>query len=811
LDVKITYVPNAKQLEAHNAKEKLILYGGAVGGGKALALSTPIPTIHGWATMGSLLVGDTVFDENGQPCRVLACSPIMKGRPCHRVVFDDGSEIVADADHLWYTQTGFDRERNSRRTEAWRAKRKRNRKSYSTGKRPDLARMNRERKYKYKKADCGGVRTTSEIASSLMFHRTRNHSIPNTSPLWCPEANLSIPPYTLGAWLGDGSSWNGGITSADPQVIDEIRKDGYVVRKRGAKYSYGILGLQKQLRVNGLYRNKHIPLEYLRASEEQRFSLLQGLMDTDGFVGKSGKANYYSSSRRLIDGACELVRSFGIRCRVLEGRAKLNGKDCGPFYTICFRTGLLVCRLDRKKERIKPVLDSRVSNRYIVDVVPVESVPVRCIKVDSPNRLFLAGESMIPTHNSVFLVMDAIWQCLMWANNRVGLYRWELSTFGKTTYKTLEEWLLTDKMQPGITKLIKSHNQVRREITFFNGSQIVYGGLKPSASTSGDILSIARSLECSSCYIDEVTDIPEMVFRFISSTRIGRIRQARNMKTNHYGWPPARLVCTCNPHLGWVKTEFIDRELPNHRFIPATIEDNRENLAPGWADDAKAMFAGDPDLMKRWIHGDWTAVVDYDCIYQPGWLELARRRSIKKGEPIQFGVDVGGGGPDPSVIACRWGMHSEYLYRGPGGKTTDTTRKVAMLSDRLSPEIIRVDAIGIGQGVYDQLDELGYPVEAFIGGEKANDPRFLNRRAESYWGLRNLLEKGKVDLPDDSVGINELGVIKYTRSASDKKIQVEAKAAIKKRLGHSPDHADAVVYAFADSGFDAGVSMVAGA
>jgi len=214
LDVRFTYVPNAKQLEAHNAKEKLILYGGAVGGGKALDLSTPIPTIHGWATMGSLLVGDMIFDEIGNPCRVLACGPVLKGRPCYRVLFDDGSEIVADADHLWYTQTIFNRAEHQK----------------------------------------GSVRTTLEIASSLTRLGWTNHSI---------------------------------------------------------------------------------PIEF--------------------------------------------------------------GED-----------------------------------RYIVDVIPTESVPVRCIKVDSPNELFLAGESMIPTHNSVFLVMDALWQCLTYDNNRVGLYRWEFSTYMKT-------------------------------------------------------------------------------------------------------------------------------------------------------------------------------------------------------------------------------------------------------------------------------------------------------------------------------------------------------------------------------------------
>ena len=69
--------------------------------GKALAIDTPIPTPQGWKTMGELNPGDWVFDEYGQPCRVTFATNVMHNRPCYRVKFSDGSEIVADADHQW--------------------------------------------------------------------------------------------------------------------------------------------------------------------------------------------------------------------------------------------------------------------------------------------------------------------------------------------------------------------------------------------------------------------------------------------------------------------------------------------------------------------------------------------------------------------------------------------------------------------------------------------------------------------------------------------------------------------------------------
>jgi hypothetical protein len=59
--------------------------------GKALALDTPIPTPDGWSTMGELWPGDTVFDERGRPCRMMATSEVVLGRHCYRVSFGDGT------------------------------------------------------------------------------------------------------------------------------------------------------------------------------------------------------------------------------------------------------------------------------------------------------------------------------------------------------------------------------------------------------------------------------------------------------------------------------------------------------------------------------------------------------------------------------------------------------------------------------------------------------------------------------------------------------------------------------------------------
>lgn len=353
--------------------------------GKALAVDTVIPTPSGWSQMSDLAVGDQVFDDRGRPCSVVAVSPVMHGRPCYRLTFSDGTSIVADEEHQWRTWT----------------------------RRPE--------------GHCD-VWTTRQIFEdqwiSAPGSEGANHSIPVAEQLHCPNADLPIPPYTLGAWIGDGTSANASITvhPKDSLILSEIESEGVswhrVENGKGKSVWTAWLGgqrggnrgkwnratLQRSLRESGLLRNKHIPSAYLRSSAQQRLRLLQGLMDTDGYVSKAGQCEFVTTRPILARHVLELVRSLGIKAALHECRALISGRDCGPKFRIIFVAfaDTPVFALPRKKARQKdrPQCKARSTTRQIVKVEPVESVPVRCIQVDSPSRLFLAGESMVATHNS---------------------------------------------------------------------------------------------------------------------------------------------------------------------------------------------------------------------------------------------------------------------------------------------------------------------------------------------------------------------------------------------------------------------------
>ena len=160
------------------------------------------------------------------------------------------------------------------------------------------------------------------------------------------------------------------------------------------------------LRTLGVLGDKHIPADYLRASEEQRRDLLAGILDTDGYVSRNGQVQVTLTRKRLVDGVLELVRSLGFRANIIERRAKLNGKDCGPAWIISFTTTTPVFKLARKAaahEHRGRTPSHLTQYRYITDVRAVPSHPVRCIQVAADSGLFLAGPSMIPTHNSALL------------------------------------------------------------------------------------------------------------------------------------------------------------------------------------------------------------------------------------------------------------------------------------------------------------------------------------------------------------------------------------------------------------------------
>lgn len=412
-----------------------VLFGGSAGPGKAISLSTPLPTPTGWTLMGDIRNGDALFDELGRVTRVTHVFDVIERPRSYRLRFDDGTSIEACAEHQWLTFDAKELNQLTRRTSEWRAARREHRVSRVTGNKSErftasLTLRNRTvLRPLAQDAPTGTVRTTREIVETLRTHAGRaNHAVPVAAPLDLPDASLLVDPYLLGVWLGDGSKSSGSITTMDAEIEAAFAASVFKPGVRGRKpnnraWAFTARGLITSLRVLCVLGDKHVPQQYLRGSREQRLALLRGLMDTDGTVDHDGAVQFTNTNRRIVDAVQELVVSLGWKAFVTEGRAKFDGRDCGPVWDVSFSATDYVFSLTRKRERQRLATRRTTRFRYIVAADEIEPVPMRCISVDSPSHLYLAGQQMVPTHNSLWLRALAFHCASMWPGARIPVFR----------------------------------------------------------------------------------------------------------------------------------------------------------------------------------------------------------------------------------------------------------------------------------------------------------------------------------------------------------------------------------------------------
>ncbi|OPY22915.1 MAG: ribonucleotide-diphosphate reductase subunit alpha [Methanobacterium sp. PtaU1.Bin242] len=364
-NIILTFIAYASQVILRNPINVVVL--GEGGSGKALALDTKIPTPDGFKTINEIDVGDDVFDEKGNICKVTHKSPVFYNHECFELTFNDHCKIVADAEHRWKTFSHYQRD----------------------------------------KLLDGSILTTEQLFKTHKLKKGKrivnNYAIETCEPLQLPEKQFPIDPYILGLWLGDGHSHDAHFTTIDMELLNAFIQHGFELHpKKHDKNTWNVLGLHKKLRLSGLLHNKHIPKEYLRGSFKQRLSLIQGLMDTDGHIDKNGNCEITQKNKILINGLCDLLKSIGIKARVKSTykQATNTNSDYGKYYILHFTTNLPIFRLGRKLERIKAKQRKTQGRRYISSIKPVKSVPTQCIAVNSKSHLFLCSEDYIPTHNT---------------------------------------------------------------------------------------------------------------------------------------------------------------------------------------------------------------------------------------------------------------------------------------------------------------------------------------------------------------------------------------------------------------------------
>lgn len=510
--------------------------------GLALALETPILTMEGWSTMGELCVGDTLFDEKGEPCKVTYISPIYTDHVCYELEFDTGEVIIADANHRWYVEG--DKAFNEK--ELW-------------GKTGQPA----------KGFGRKGIVNTQMLSENYHQKGRNIFAIPVAQPLRGSFKELLIEPYLLGFWLGDGHSHSSTVTVHDSDFSgfkEKITSLGYEIQESSRKHSTacykvslprdkdicprghskakeGIVGPWKTcalcLKQNkgkevreeskpydtlysrfvklDLIKNKHIPNEYLSASYEQRLALLQGLMDTDGSVTKRGRCSFYNTNTLLVSQVEQLIHSLGFKVRtrwktpspgVLKDGHIINSVKPVAEVSFVAYSNTKIFNLERKQSRLLHIELGRPEEalrRRIVSVKRVDTVDVRCISVDSPSHLFLAGKGLIPTHNTEIQIRKAL-SILKRMDNRSLIYTMPNDKMFKRISKT--------RIQP----IIENDKAFRSDSGNKNSMSLIQVGtsfLYVTGSTEGDATSINADL----IFNDEV-DLTDQTMLALFNSRV---------------------------------------------------------------------------------------------------------------------------------------------------------------------------------------------------------------------------------------------------------------------------------------------------
>ena len=388
-----------KLLKGGLAKGEIGVILAPTGVGKDQPISEPVLTPTGWVTMGDIKVGNKVIGSDGKEQYVLGVYP-QGVRPMYKVEFSDGTHTSCGLEHLWSVNT------LNMRTAKTRDKQ---------GK--GVYRPN----YGYK------VVKTSDMMNDIKKRGRYNYRLPVVSPVDFEKRDVLIDPYLLGLLLGDGGiKTEVNFTTADVELVGYVESvlpgNSQIKKVTNSNYGYRITkqnGLinpvTQSLKDMDLYgcgsNDKFIPKDYLYNSLEVRVSLLQGLMDTDGYVDKKGTVQFTTVSEQLCDDVRELVLSLG-------GTARVNSKI--PTYTyngekkegqlaytvtMSFANNIVPFKLLRKIDRYYK-RTKYLEQKYVKSITYSHDEESVCIKVSNPDELYVTRDYVL-THNTTILTKIA--------------------------------------------------------------------------------------------------------------------------------------------------------------------------------------------------------------------------------------------------------------------------------------------------------------------------------------------------------------------------------------------------------------------
>ena len=419
-------------------KQSVLTFGvGPAGTGKAQPLTSNILTPTGWKLMKDIQKGDSIITPDNNTVKVLDVFP-QGNKDIYKVTFSDGSSARCCLDHLWYTETCLDRD----------AKRKGGVKS--------LKEISENLKHNNKRNHSIPLVKPLEL---LEICRLNPYLMGLLLGDGCTKHHLSISTsdaeivYSLNHILKEyncqlkhTTKYDYNIKSKDshkgpvPHRIKKIDNDGNEVVYENIKEAINA-GFIRHSIYNAIKQNKQysgfiwkkipalihstnpiksilidlnlwdvgsgdkfIPNEFKLSSIASRISLLQGLLDTDGYIDTRGLISFVSKSHKLASDTRDIIHSLGGSCRISEIFKEYKGEKRKYFsLAISLPKNIVPFRLSRKIKRLDNKKYKYNNCRYF-DKIEFDGIEeAKCILIDSDEHLYITDDYIV-THNTLLAV-----------------------------------------------------------------------------------------------------------------------------------------------------------------------------------------------------------------------------------------------------------------------------------------------------------------------------------------------------------------------------------------------------------------------
>lgn len=346
---------------------------------------------------------------------------------------------------------------------------------------------------------------------------------------------------------------------------------------------------------------------------------------------------------------------------------------------------------------------------------------------------------------------------------------------------------------------------------FYNGSRYFLGGQMQTTTwkISAESLAIGFSTDNVDAFqgwhaehilfvLDEAQGLNDDIFTGVEGSMGGS--GARVLAMGNPIRPSGRFY-ECYKTPTWACLKMAAERHPN-------IVEGREVIPGGitreWVEEMRRAWGEDDPRFVARVQGDFPSESE-DALIRLAWVEAALARAVEPldAATLRMGVDVARYGADRTSLLIRDRQAIRHKESHRKWSTMQTAGRVKALAEEwgIPASEVRVDVIGLGAGVVDRLDELGFYVQPVNFADKAHDAaRFANVRAQCYWKVREAVNpKGATPLAVPrkyEAAVKECAAMAFLFTSKGQ-IKIEDKEQVRARLGQSPDEADALALTFA--------------